>query len=237
MTRPSQVDLPGHLGPASQSAGAVRVAGARAVFDGLWERYHGAIYGYCCHLTDEHRGADLTQDVFLDAYRALLEGRFDGRNERVWLFENASRRAIDQRRLGWGRLVPGSLERLFRGFLFGSVKRTRERAADLLSGSPRRASAAALTAPARRAEPERVCDMEAERAAAVAAVRRLPPADRAVLWLRERQGLDYDQISRAMGVTRSSTRSTLWRARARLRGEWLRGEWLRGEWLKQEAPK
>jgi len=207
---------------------ADRLATARTVFDGLWERHHEAVYAYCCHLTDAHRGADLTQDVFLDAFRALRAGRFDGRNERAWLFKNASRKAIDRRRRGWGRFVRGSLERLFRDFFFGSNsdEREREPVPGWQSGLHRRAGAAALTAPARWAEPERAYAAAADRAAVAAAVRRLPPDYRAVLWLREWQGLDYDQISRALGVTRSATKSLLWRARTRLREEWR----------KQEAP-
>jgi len=209
---------------AASPVGADRIAASSAVFDGLWERHHDAIYGYCCHLTDAHRGADLTQDVFLDAFRALLDGRFDGRNERAWLFRNASRKAIDRWRLGWGRYVLGSLERLFQDVFSGSDERDHEPTPDWQSGSHRRAGAAALTAPAGWAEGVCVDDAAADRAAVAAAVRRLPPDHRAVLWLREWQDMDYDQISRVLGVTRSATRSLLRRARTRLREEWRKQE-------------
>jgi RNA polymerase sigma-70 factor, ECF subfamily len=225
MTRPSRGHLLGHLRPVAPTAGAERVAGAGAAFDGLWERHHTAIYGYCCHLTDAHRGADLTQDVFLDAYRALLEGRFDGRSERAWLFTNATRKALDRRRLGWGRFVRGSLERLFPEYFWPRFEDgARLRPGGALRPVHRRAGEAALTAPARTAQPERVCAIEEERAAVVAAVRRLRPSHRAVLWLREWQGLDYDQISRVLGISRASAKAMLWRARARFREEWLRRE-------------
>ena len=50
------------------------------------------------------------------------------------------------------------------------------------------------------------------------------PSHRAVLWLREWQALDYDQISRVLGISRASTKAMLWRARARFREEWSRQE-------------
>jgi RNA polymerase sigma factor (sigma-70 family) len=225
MTRPSQVGLPGHPGPPARPAVADRIAAARAVFDGLWERHHAAIYGYCCHLTDEHRGADLTRDVFLDAYRALLEGRFDGRSERAWLFTNATRKALDRRRLGWGRFVRGSLERLFPEYFWPRFEDgARPCPGGALRPAHQRAGEAALTAPARTAQPERVCAIEEERATVAAAVRRLRPSHRAVLWLREWQGMDYDQIGRVLGISRASTKAMLWRARTRFREEWLRQE-------------
>ena len=207
---------------AASPAVADRVAGARAVFDGLWERHHGAVYGYCCHLTDAHRGADLTQDVFLDAFRALLDGRFDGRNERAWLFTNATRKALDRRRLGWGRFVRGSLERLFPEYF--RPQRRRRRPAPPGRGAPPRPP------PGRGGGPHRARPHGASRSASApsrrsgrrsaAAVRRLPPSHRAVLWLREWQAMDYDQISRVLGISRASTKAMLWRARARFREEW-----------------
>jgi RNA polymerase sigma factor (sigma-70 family) len=209
-----------------------RIANAHAVFDGMWERHHDAIYAYCAHLTDAERGADLAQDVFLDAFRALLEGRFDGRNERAWLFTSASRKAIDRARLGWGRFVRGSLERLFGPFFFDGEDDLNHRRAFWRGGGQmekpsrmhRRAGEAALTAPARWAEPEAALDADELVAAVDEAVRRLPPGYRAVLWLREWQEMDYDQISQTMGVTRSSTKAMLWRARNRFREEWLKQE-------------
>ena len=163
--------------------------------------------------------------MFLDAFRALLDGRFDGRNERAWLFTSATRKALDRRRLGWGRFVRGSLERLFPEYFRPHVEDgARRRPGGALRPVHRRAGEAALTAPARTAQPERVCALEAERAAVAAAVRRLRPSHRAVLWLREWQALDYDQISRVLGISRASTKAMLWRARARFREEWLRQE-------------
>jgi RNA polymerase sigma-70 factor (ECF subfamily) len=201
-----------------------RVANAHAVFDGLWERRHAEIYRYCAHMTDPQRGADLTQDVFLDAFRALLEGRFDGENEQGWLFKSASRKAFDRRRYGWGRYVFGSLERLFPEFFASTVVALRSRPWGREYGAQNRAGEAALTAPRRWAEPEPVL-LEREQAAAVAeAIRHLRPNYRAVLWLREWEGLDYDEISHAMGITRASTKSMLFKARARFREVWLKGE-------------
>jgi RNA polymerase sigma-70 factor (ECF subfamily) len=210
---------------AASSADADRFVGAGADFDGLWERHHAAIYGYCCHLTDAHRGAGLTRDVFLDAYRALQEGRFDGRDERAWLLTSATRKVLDRRRLGWGRFVRGSLERLFPEYFWpGFEDGARPRPGGALRPAHRRAGEAAPAAPARTAQPERVCAVEEDRATVAAAVRRLPPGHRAVLWLREWQAMDYDQIGRVLGISRASTKAMLRRARARFREEWLRQE-------------
>ncbi len=132
---------------------------------------------------------------------------------------------LDRRRLGWGRFVRGSLERLFPEYLRPHVEDgARRRPGGALRPAHRRAGEAALTAPARSAQPEQLCALEAERAAVAAAVRRLRPSHRAVLWLREWQALDYDQISRVLGISRASTKAMLWRARARFREEWSRQE-------------
>jgi hypothetical protein len=36
--------------------------------------------------------------------------------------------------------------------------------------------------------------------------------------------MDYDQISRVLGISRASTKAMLWRARTCFREEWLRQE-------------
>lgn len=52
----------------------------------------------------------------------------------------------------------------------------------------------------------------------------LEPDQRAVLMLRDSQGLDYDQIASVMGVAVGTIKSRLFRARAALREQMERGE-------------
>src|SRR2546425_551202 len=67
-------------------------------FDELVRRYRRRIFALALHLSgSEHDADDITQDVFLRAYRAL--DRFEGRSEFfTWVYRLAVNRALDARR-------------------------------------------------------------------------------------------------------------------------------------------
>jgi RNA polymerase sigma-70 factor (ECF subfamily) len=73
-------------------------AGDGAAFGELVRRYRQRIYALCLHLTgSRHEADDITQDVFLRAFRKL--GDFEGRSEFfTWLYRIAMNRAFNARR-------------------------------------------------------------------------------------------------------------------------------------------
>ncbi|HEX2086798.1 MAG TPA: sigma-70 family RNA polymerase sigma factor [Solirubrobacteraceae bacterium] len=78
----------------------VRVqAGDRDAFSELYLRYFDGIYGYLrIALRDEHEAEDATQDVFLQAFRALPRYELRGQPPRRWLYRIARNVAIDRGR-------------------------------------------------------------------------------------------------------------------------------------------
>jgi RNA polymerase sigma-70 factor (ECF subfamily) len=73
-------------------------AGDPRAFDELVRRYRKRIFALALHLSgSEHDADDITQDVFIRAFRAL--DRFEGRSEFfTWVYRLAVNRALDARR-------------------------------------------------------------------------------------------------------------------------------------------
>jgi RNA polymerase sigma-70 factor, ECF subfamily len=78
----------------------VRVqAGDRDAFGQLYLRYFDGIYSYLrMALRDPHEAEDATQDVFMQALRALPRYELRGQPPRRWLFRIARNQAIDRGR-------------------------------------------------------------------------------------------------------------------------------------------
>lgn len=147
--------------------------------------------------------ADLTQEVFIKAWKHLAE--FDDRarfstwlhrvaqNEVVshWRHENAAKR-------GGGKRL--SLDA--------------EHAVDP-SSDARRPNAAAPT-------PLQAMEMEEREAAIMGAIQSLDPESRDVVVLREVEGLSYEEIAGRLGINAGTVRSRLFRARERLREKLVR---------------
>ena len=100
------------------------MGGDTAAFTALVERYQQRIGGYLYRLVgDRETAADLTQETFLRAYRALATARAVGAF-RAWLFRIATNLARDhlrrQRRIRW---LPFDLDRMeFAGQPFSLVE-------------------------------------------------------------------------------------------------------------------
>ncbi len=73
-------------------------AGDKRAFEELVRRYHSRILALCLHLTgNEGDAEDITQEVFLKAYRAL--DRFEGRSQFfTWVYRMAVNRSLNARR-------------------------------------------------------------------------------------------------------------------------------------------
>ena len=75
--------------------------GSESAFDWLVTHYHGPVFGLIAGLVgDGTEAADITQEVFLKAFRGL--GNFRrGSSLRTWLYRIAVREAINARRWWW----------------------------------------------------------------------------------------------------------------------------------------
>src|SRR5579864_5117214 len=79
-------------------------AGSEAAFDWLVTYYHGNVYNLVYGiLSDPADAADVTQEVFLHAFRGI-RGFRQGSSLKTWLYRIAVREALNHRRWFWRHL-------------------------------------------------------------------------------------------------------------------------------------
>jgi RNA polymerase sigma-70 factor (ECF subfamily) len=162
--------------------------GDLTAFEALVHRYQKRIYQLALRMTRDRGDAeDITQEVFLSAWRRLpeiqREAAFSG-----WLYTTATNRCLN-------------------------LLRKRRPTAELDEGdAPGEATRAA---PAGQ-DPQRSAQTTAQLAALSEALGQLTAQQRAVWLLREAHGRSYDEIARIMDTTPVSVRGRLSRARVQL---------------------
>lgn len=191
---------------ADDEATAARVlAGDRAAFAALVERHHGSFLRIAGALLGDRAAAE---EVAQDTWMAILEGLggFEARASlRTWMFRILANRARTRRQRE-GRSIPFSrLESAGDGDERGSFD-----AAGRWAEPPGRWE---------EETPERLLGRAETRALLESAVARLPPAQRAVLTLRDLEGVEPEEIQELLGITAVNQRVLLHRARARVRAE------------------
>jgi len=166
-------------------------AGERDAFDELVRRHQTRTYNFVRAMVGDAADAeDLTQEIFIRAYRAI--GRFRGDSAfRTWLFRiatNAARTHLGRRgrwRALWPRPAGGDDE-----------------------------------AAAGRDDPPSGENLESDivrRDAIDRALATLSPELRAAVTLRDVEGLEYREIARALDIPIGTVESRIFRARQRLR--------------------
>jgi RNA polymerase sigma-70 factor (ECF subfamily) len=181
-------------------------AGDRSAFAALVRRHGGALLRFARLFVRE---PSVAEEVVQDTWIAVLEGLhgFEGRAAfKTWLFRILANRART-RAAREGRSVPFSA-------LAGAED-------DESAVDPERFDASGhwRDPPASWTDetPERLA-LEAEtREVMAAAVAALPPGQRAVLVLRDEDGLEAEEICNLLGLTVTNQRVLLHRARARVR--------------------
>lgn len=181
-------------------------AGDRDAFAGLVRRHGGALLRFSRLFVRESSAAE---EVVQDTWMAVLEGidGFEGRASfKTWLYRILANRART-RAVREGRTVPLSALADKEGDdhsvdpgRFDAEGRWRDPPAGWTEETPERLALAAET-----------------RAVMEAAVQALPPAQRAVLVLRDEDGLETEEICNLLGLTVTNQRVLLHRARARVR--------------------
>jgi RNA polymerase sigma-70 factor (ECF subfamily) len=164
-------------------------AGERGAFDELVRRYRSRIFALTLHLTGSRAEADdITQDVFLRAYRKLND--FAGRSEFfTWLYRIAVNRALNARRDG-----------------------ARRRTADM--DDPRVQAAIAVDA---FGDPRRAAELRQVYVRLLGALDSLDPVLRSTVVLVAMQGLSHDEASVVLGCAPGTVGWRMHEARRLLR--------------------
>jgi RNA polymerase sigma-70 factor (ECF subfamily) len=139
---------------------------------------------------DEHAARDVCQEVWLTVWKQLGTFRGDAKFS-TWIHPIATRRAIDHlrsRQRWFGRFLPFRTE-------------TEDGQSD---GVPEPVSAD---------DPRQDMEKQERTARFERAIASLPPKHRAVLALREIQGLSYDEIAKTLDCRRGTVMSRLFHAR------------------------
>ncbi len=179
-------------------------SGSEQAFAQLIDRYHQPLYSLIARsLQDPADAADITQEVFLKVFRNIRG--FHGESSlRTWLYRIALREASNQRRW-WSRHKRREIDL--------DAPSSSRCASDSAAGAHSLGStlADAGSSPFDQAAQHEV------RERVEAALRQVPTAFRAVLVLREIEGLSYDEIADLLHVNLGTVKSRLMRGRAALR--------------------
>jgi RNA polymerase sigma-70 factor (ECF subfamily) len=164
-------------------------------FETLIERHHDEIYSYLWRLLNSRGGPepaleaqDLAQEVYLRAYQAFGRLRKDS-NHRAWLYKIATNCAYT------------ALKR---------AQRQGQQDVDLHAGAEWIAVSEAPSPEQQVIAGERWARVQREIAA-------LPPKQQAAVLMRHLQGLDYGEISVALGCSEDSARANVYQGLRRLR--------------------
>ena len=169
------------------------LGGDATAYRGLVERYQGRVYTMIYGMVRNQEDArDLTQDVFIKAYRNLHGFRADARFY-TWLYRIAMNLAIDLTRRRQHRPLPGLEDDV-------AVRGDDGAVLDLHhADSPRKA-----------------VERSQLYATILKALDQLPEDQRQVVLLRELEGLSYKEISEVLDVPEGTVMSRLFYARKKL---------------------
>ena len=166
--------------------------GSTEAFESLVTRYRGRIYAMTMNMTGNDADAwDLSQEVFIKAWRKLPE--FERRSQfYTWLYRIANNTVID-----WIR------KKKIQGAEFN----------DELGHAP---AAGAPTTPRTAPAPDHAILNQETGARIREALDQLSPEHRAVILLKEIDGLSYQEIADTVGCAIGTVMSRLFNARKRL---------------------
>ena len=166
--------------------------GDTSAFGQLVEAHQSKIYSLCYLMTgNAEDAADLTQEVFLSAWRSL--SRFQEQSSfGTWVYRMATNASIDfLRREKRRQVLSMTME-----------EDSEERQAQV---------------PDERYSPHRLLEQKEARQAVADALAALSPEHRQVLVLREMEGLSYQEIGQLLDLEEGTVKSRIARARLALR--------------------
>ena len=192
------------MAPESQDWDLVERAsnGDQEAFRALVEKYQRRILGVVTGMLHDREAAlEVTQETFIKAYRSL--GGFKGdASFYTWIYRIAVNLAIDYQRREWRRPMADSV-----------------RASQNDDGSPGESLLDRLRDDHPGADPFQATKDSELRERVRQAVDELTPDHRAVILLREVEGLSYEEISQVMQCSKGTVMSRLHYARKKLQAQ------------------
>ena len=166
-------------------------SGSEAAFDWLVTYYHGPVYAVIAGiLRNPNDAADVTQEVFLKAYRGIRAFR-QGSSLKTWLYRIAVRESLNYRRWFWRHLrFQSSIEEKLDG-----------------SGDFEGTGASPFDEVASREIQDAVQHALGE----------VPPVFRMAVILRDLEGLSYEEVAEVLDVSVGTVKSRILRGRRMLR--------------------
>lgn len=185
--RASRYPDPSPGGEASSPLGRTR-QGDYAGFESFVDQYKNRLFAYIAHrVRDRHRAEDLTQEVFLRAFRATARGRsLDPAGMAAWLFTIARNCVIE--------------------FLRSSARRPLLLETELPAGQPLACQAGRSW---EAADPAEKAQREDERRRIEGLLARLPEDQQGVLELRVFGGLTVAEIAESTGCSLGTVKSRM----------------------------
>ena len=166
--------------------------GEIAAFETLMRTYENRVYTLALRSTgSEHDAADITQEVFLRAWRNLDSFRGDS-SLSTWLYRVTANLCVDLARKKTGEGASASID-------------------------DEESPAAAVADPVRMNRPEEAAENNELRQELQYALSQLSEEHRRIVILRDVGGLSYADIARTLGLEEGTVKSRLARARAALR--------------------
>src|SRR6266536_1754784 len=197
-----------------------------ADFDAIFLHYQGPITNFIYHLTSNREQAyDLTQDVFVKAYKALLGGTVVQPGAlSAWLYRIAANTTTDtlrrRRLIAW---LPLSLFNEDRGIGAGVLSDSGGAVSDGFSSNEEDSSsgrASNISSMYERGAYDggRFEGRVADREIVERVFKQLPPKYAVCLWLYENDGLSCAEIADVLSISASAVKMRLMRARERFIG-------------------
>ncbi len=181
--------------------------GSEAAFDMLVHYYHGPVYSLLYGmLNDAADAADVSQDVFLKAFRGIRSFRGSS-SLKTWLYRIAVREALNHRRWTWRHLRQQfSLDAEAEACASGDAPHSAMQLEDE-GPSPFDSTAAHQL-----------------QEAVHRALSQVPSVFRSAVILRDLEGLSYEEVAEVLEVSVGTVKSRILRGRAALR-EILEPQW------------
>jgi RNA polymerase sigma-70 factor (ECF subfamily) len=175
------------------------VLGHAGAYEQLARRYQDRVYNLLLRMCgSEGEAEDLAQDTFMLAYRAIASFK-QGSKFYTWLFRIAVNRSFSHRRQDARRR-----------------KHEGGRLDAAAGGGDGEHSVGSLIPDRHDTDPARQLDTELVRQRVREGLEQIDADYRAILVLKDIEGMDYDSIAQTLSITRAAVKSRLHRARQEL---------------------